>query len=158
MRTRPLNSKKMYMKTKLMTTQELRKKIRVNELWLDQTGLELLYWYGDEEKFYQFTPLETAKLFKTCGLIHDYETGNFTGRQSLFIKWLVTFYGMDQHNEHTEREVLICESWDEFRRSFELSQHDTITLAVHIQDMENMRSFETAVINAAKNKFQVILS
>jgi hypothetical protein len=139
--------------TKLMTTQEIRKKISVNESWLAHDGLELLYWYGGKEKYYQFSPLETAKLFKTCGLIHDYESAHFTG--SPFIKWMVTFYGMDHHNEHTEREIMMCDSWDVFRQNFELSQYDAITLAVHIQDMENMKDFETAVINTAKNKFLV---
>lgn len=130
------------MKTKLTTSMEIRKTIQVRESWLGRDGLELLFIINGEEKFYEFTPLETARLFRKNGLITNYCYGPAIG---LVIE--------AEYAVNKETTIPVSVEWATFVNDFHFSQYDAIMLATAITREQRLQDQAARIIREQKREY-----
>jgi hypothetical protein len=140
--------------TKVTTTPEIKKQIRISESWLGRDGLELLFYIDGKELFYQFDQLRTAKILKACGLISDYKTGVFTGNNFIMIETEFCHDDCDLSGEPRQTVGKIVQSWDDFVASFSISQYDAICITAAIVREQRLQEAANEIINTVRCKYQ----
>jgi len=134
------------MSTKVVNTMDLKKLIRVSESWLGNSGLELCFEISGEEKYYEFDPAATCRLFKDTGLIID---------------WRNTWRGPVVKFDYaiTEEDSVVHEMiFEMFVMNFQFSQFDAICLGAELMREERLNEMADAIINDVQTTHALSLS
>jgi hypothetical protein len=125
------------MQTKVTTTHDLKKLIRVSESWLGNSGLELCFEVNGAEHYYEFDPVATAKLFKANGLIIDW----YQSWRGPVVKFE---YAVTEEDSATTEMI-----FEMFVMNFRFSQFDAICLASHLLREQRLGELSQTIINNA---------
>jgi hypothetical protein len=103
----------------------VRKKIKVKDAWLSDTGLELLYEYNGQERFETLSPLQAAEVLREHGILADFEWDD----DYLEVNWFIDY----EYSESDYRAITKTASWEMFVQHYHLSQYEVLEIASTIE-------------------------
>jgi len=98
----------------------------VEEWYCGKKGLEIYYTIGEKDLYLLATPEQAAPLLKTLGLIEDYSGAG----ELVTVEVACESYGY----EPVTRQM----TWEEFMSGYDLSQHDALVIAAHLEDKKQV--------------------
>ena len=102
----------------LTPSPEIKKLLKVEQFWLNRTGLELLYTFKGKEFFKTFNQWQTASLMHRADLIDDY-------RRVMGEIQLAFSYDCDGENCRAD-----VQDFESFVMNMRFSQYDALCIAV----------------------------